>query len=90
MPTFLPGPQPLFFEGGVGGDAAAEHGGGVGGGDTVGDLDDEVGGGAAVVGVAAVRFTAVGVFAVVGAYHAGAVVFHAAGTLFALGLEAGA
>ena len=49
-----------------------------------------MGGGAAVVGVATVGFAAVVVFAVVGAYHARAVVFHAAGTFFALGLEAGA
>ena len=87
---FFAGSAAVVFEGGVGGDAAAEHGGGVGGGDAVGDFDDEVGGGAAVVGVPAVGFAAVGVFAVVGAYHAGAVVFHAAGTFFAFGLEAGA
>ena len=86
---FFPGTAAVFLEGGVGGYAAAEHRGCVGGGDAGGNFDDEVGGGAAVVGVAAVGLAAVGVFAVVGAYHAGAVVFHAAGTFFAVGLEAG-
>ena len=87
---FFAGAAAVVFERGVGGDAAAEHGGGFGGGDAVGDFDDEVGGGAAVVGVASVGLAAVAVFAVVGAYHARAVVFHPAGTFFALGLEAGA
>ena len=87
---FFAGTAAVFLEGGVGGYAAAEHGGGVGGGDAGGDSDDEVGGDAGVVGVAAVGFAAVDVFAVVGAYHAGAVVFHAAGTFFAVGFEAGA
>ena len=86
---FFAGTAAVLFEGGVGGYAAAEHGGGFGGGDAGGDFDDEVGGSAAVVGVAAVGFAAVRVFAVVGAYHARAVVFHPAGTFFAVGLEAG-
>ena len=87
---FFAGTAAVFIEGGVGGYAAAEHGGCVSGGDAGGDFDAEVGGDPGIVGVAAVGFAAVGVFAVVGAYHAGAVIFHPAGTFFAVGLEAGA
>lgn len=87
---FFAGTAAVLLEGGVGGYAATEHGGRFGGGDAGRDFDNKVGGGAAVVGVASVGLAAVGVFAVVGAYHAGAVVFHAAGTFFAVGLEAGA
>ena len=80
----------VLLQGRVQRDAAAEHGRRVLGRDGGGDLDDEVGGGATVVRVAAIRLAAVGVFAVVGADHiGGTVLFHAVGAFFAIGLEAG-
>ena len=83
------GAAAVLFEGGVSGDTTAEHGRCFGGGDAGGDFNDEVGGDAAVVGVAAVGLAAVVVLPIVGADHVCAVVFHAASAFFAVGLEAG-
>ncbi len=87
--NFLARTAAVLLEGRVEGYAAAEHGGCVCGGDGGGDLEDKVRGGAAVVGVTTVGLAAVGVLAVVGSDHIGAVVFGSVGAFFAVGLEAG-
>lgn len=83
----LAGTAAVLAERGVCGDTAAEHGGSIGGGDGVRDLDDEVGGGAVVGGVATVRLAAVGVGAVVGADHAVAVLLETSGASLTVAVE---
>ena len=87
----LAGATAVLAQRGVCGDTAAEHGGGVGRGDGIGDLDHEVGGSTVVGGVATVRLAAVGVGTVVGTDHTGAVLLETggAGLTVSIGVLAG-
>ena len=88
--NFLAGAATVLLERCVDGNPATEHGCRVFGGNVVGDLEDEVGWGAAVVGVSTVGLAAVSVFAVVRADHSvAAMVFHAVGALLAVRAKAG-
>lgn len=81
----------VVSQGSVDGDTTAQHGGGVLGGETLGDLDDEARVGTVVVGVSTVGLAnIVGVDGAVGADHLGAVVDSASGTLNAVLAEAAA
>lgn len=87
----LAGSAAVVFQGRVHGDTTAEHGRSLGGGDGVGDLNDETRGRAVVQGVTAIGLAAVLVDAVVGANHGvAAVLLKTRGALLAVTVAAAA
>lgn len=87
----LAGSAAVVSQGRVHGDTTAKHGRSLGGGDGVGDLDNETRGRAVVEGVTAIGLAAVLVDTVVGANHGvAAVLLEARGTLFAVTVAAAA